>query len=166
VQVWDRIVRSVHWSVAALVLIDLVNEAGANPWHRYLGYAAGALVLLRLAWGLGDTGHARLAQMTATASRAMPYARSLIAGTGGVYVGHNPLGALMAYTLWALILVVVITGWAQQLDRFWGEEWLQDVHSVTAYVLAACAGIHVCGAIATSALYRTNLIKAMITGRK
>ena len=165
-RVWDRLVRSVHWSVAALVLIDLVNEAGANPWHRYFGYAAGALVLLRLAWGLGDTGHARLAAMTAAASRALPYARSMIAGTTGVYVGHNPLGAVMAYTLWTLIFLVVVTGWAQGLDRFWGEEWLQELHSATAYVLATCAAVHVCGAIGTSALYRTNLIKAMITGRK
>ena len=164
--VWDRLVRSVHWSVAALVLIDLVNEAGANPWHRYLGYAAGALVLLRLAWGLGDTGHARLAEITASASRAVPYARSLIAGTGGVYVGHNPFGALMAFTLWTLILVVVATGWAQQLDEFWGDEWLQDLHSTLAWILAGFAAVHVCGALATSALYRTNLVKAMITGRK
>jgi cytochrome b len=165
-RVWDRLVRSVHWSVAALVLIDLVNEAGANPWHRYLGYAAGALVLLRLGWGLGDTGHARLAEMTASAARALPYTRALIAGTGGVYTGHNPLGALMAYTLWALILFVCVTGWATQLDRFWGEEWLHNLHSLSAYVLAGCAVLHICGALATSALHRTNLIKAMITGRK
>src|SRR5262249_18328418 len=130
------------------------------------GYAAGALVLLRLAWGLGDTGHARLAAMTAAASRAFPYTRSLIAGTGGVYVGHNPLGALMAYMLWTLNLRVVLTGWGQRLDRFCGEEWLQELHSVAAYVLAAWPAAHVCGAVGTSALYRTNLIKAMITGRK
>jgi cytochrome b len=165
-RVWDRLVRSVHWSVAALVLVDLVNEAGANPWHRYFGYAAAALVVLRLAWGLGDTGHARLAEMTANAARALPYTRALIAGTGGVYAGHNPLGALMAYTLWTLILFVCVTGWATQLDYFWGEEWLQDLHTVAAYVLAGCAVLHICGAVATSALHRTNLIKAMITGRK
>jgi len=164
--VWDRLVRSVHWSVAALVLIDLVNEAGANPWHRWLGYAAGALVLLRLAWGLGNTGHARLVEMTASACNALPYARSLIAGTGGVHAGHNPLGALMAFTLWALILFVCVTGWATQLDRFWGEEWLHDLHGTAAWILAGCAVLHVCGALATSALYRTNLVKGMITGRR
>ena len=164
--VWDRLVRSAHWSVAALVLIDLVNEAGANPWHRYFGYAAGALVLLRLAWGLADTGHARLVEMTAAAGRALPYARSLIAGTSGVYAGHNPLGALMAFTLWALILFVCASGWALTLDRFFGEDWLEDIHSVAAYVLAGCAVLHVCGALATSAFHRTNLVKAMITGRK
>jgi cytochrome b len=166
VRVWAPLVRFVHWSVAALVVIDLVNEAGANPWHRYFGYAAGALVIVRLVWGLGDTGHARLAVMAGSAKRVLPYAKSLLVGRARVYIGHNPLGALMAYMLWALILVVVVTGWAQQLDRFWGEEWLQDLHYTAAYVLAVCVVIHVAGALATSALHRMNLVKAMITGNK
>ncbi|HKA42366.1 MAG TPA: cytochrome b/b6 domain-containing protein [Burkholderiales bacterium] len=165
-RVWSPLVRFVHWSVAALVVIDLVNEAGANPWHRYLGYAAVALVIVRLVWGLGDTGYARLAVMAGSARRVLPYAKSLIARRAGVYIGHNPLGALMACMLWALILVVVTTGWAQQLDRFWGEAWLQDLHSAAAYVLAACVVIHVIGVLATSALHRVNLVKAMITGKK
>jgi len=49
VYVWDPLVRIVHWSLATLILVDLFNEAGANPWHRWLGYAAGALVVTRLA---------------------------------------------------------------------------------------------------------------------
>lgn len=165
-RVWDPLVRVVHWSVAILIVVDLVNEAGANPWHRYFGYAAAALVLVRLAWGLLDSGHARLAVMARSAAGALPYARSFVRGRADAYSGHNPLGALMAGTLWALIIVVAITGWMQRLDRFWGEEWLQDLHSVLAYVLAACAVIHVAGVLATSAMHRVNLAKAMITGRK
>lgn len=166
VRVWDPVVRVVHWSVAALVLTELLNEAGANPWHRYLGYAAAALVLLRLAWGLGGSRHARLAAMAESARDALPYAKSLMAGNASFYMGHNPLGALMAYALWALILLVAATGWMQRLDAFWGEEWLQDLHSTAAYVLAACAVMHVTGVLTASALHRTNLVKAMITGRK
>lgn len=165
-RVWDPLVRLVHWSVAALVVIDLLNEAGANPWHRYFGYAAGALVVARLCWGFLATGHARHAVMAASATRALPYVRSLIAGRAQKHIGHNPLGALMAYALWSLILMVALTGWALQLERFWGDEWLQDIHSTVAYVLAGCVCVHVGGVLATSALQRQNLAKAMITGRK
>jgi len=57
IRVWDLLVRSVHWSLATLIVIELFNEAGANPWHRYLGYLAAALVVVRLVWGCGDRGH-------------------------------------------------------------------------------------------------------------
>lgn len=164
--VWDAFVRSAHWAVAALVVIELFNEAGANPWHRYLGYAAGSLVLARLAWGLAPVGEVRLARMLGTAREAPAYLGELRAGRSRRYLGHNPLGALMAFMLWALILAVVVTGWITQLEAFWGEAWLQELHSVLAYVLAGFAVLHVTGVLVTTRLYRMNLLRAMVTGRK
>jgi cytochrome b len=161
VPVWDAFVRVTHWAVAILVVIELANEAGANPWHRYLGYAAAALVLARLAWGLVTRGEARLARMAATATEAAAYLRAPRA-----YLGHNPLGALMAFLLWTLILAVGISGWLTQLDAYWGEEWLQQLHEVLAYILGACALLHVGGVLVTSRRYRINLIAAMLTGKK
>jgi cytochrome b len=166
VRVWDPFVRLVHWSVAVLIVIDLLNDAGANPWHRYLGYAAGALVLLRLAWGLNASRHARLSAMTESARTLRRYIAGLRAGKHRFYAGHNPLGACMAFTLWALLLVMVLTGWMLRLDAFWGDELLQTAHTSAAYVLAALAIVHVSGAVVTSAMTRTNLVKAMITGEK
>lgn len=163
VRVWDPLVRIIHWSVATLVVIELFNEAGANPWHRYLGYLAAALVVVRLAWGCGDRGYASLASMVAGARHTISYLR----GQRPVdSLGHTPPGALMAFTLWALVLLVGVTGWLQGLDPFWGEEWLQQIHEVLAYVLAACASVHVAAAIATSYTRRVNLVKAMVTGEK
>src|SRR3954466_15111139 len=103
---WDAVVRTIHWSVAVLVLVELFNEAGANPSHRYLGYAAGLLVVARLAWGLGNVGSARLQTMAATAGAAPRYLKTLLGG-GPVALsgGHTPPGALMAFLLWGLLLV-------------------------------------------------------------
>ena len=156
-RVWDPWVRVVHWSVAILILVELLNEAGANPWHRYLGYAAAALVAARLAWGLGNTGHAKLSGMARTAG---------FSNSKEPRAGHTPLGAVMAFTLWSLILIVALTGWMQGLDAFWGDEWLQDAHEVLAYVLAAFAAVHVTAALVTSHVLKVNLVKAMITGEK
>jgi cytochrome b len=164
VSVWDPLVRLVHWSVAALIVFDLFNEAGANPWHRYAGYAAGALVLVRLIWGVFGSWHVRLTSIGKSASAAIRYVRA--GDKRDVYVAHNPLGACMVLLLWTLILVVAVTGWMQQLDAFWGDELVQTVHSASAYVLGTCAVLHVAGVLVTSARSRTNLVKAMITGKK
>lgn len=163
---WDPLVRIVHWTVAALVAIDLFNEAGANPWHRNLGYAAGALILLRLAWGLVGPRPARLSSMARAARDALPYARSLARRSGALPAGHNPLGASMAFVLWAVVLAVVLTGWMLRLDAFWGDEAVESVHGTAAYVLGGCALVHVAGAIATSLRYRVNLVAAMVTGKR
>ena len=154
--------RSVHWSLATLIVIELFNEAGANPWHRYLGYLAAALVVVRLAWGCGDRGHASLASMAASARRVPAY----VTQAGSRSLGHTPPGALMAFALWTLVLLVALTGWMQGLDAFWGEQWLQQIHEVLAYTLAAFAVVHIAAALVTSYARRVNLIKAMVTGNK
>lgn len=161
IRVWDLLVRSVHWSLAAVIVVELFNEAGANPWHRYLGYLAAALVVVRLVWGCGDRGHISLTSMAASARRAPSYfvLRS-------PSIGHTPPGALMAFALWTLVLLVALTGWMLGLDAFWGEEWLQQVHEVLAYALAAFAVVHIAAAIFMSYAQRVNLVKAMITGNK
>ena len=164
--VWGLFVRLAHWAVAVLVIVELFNEAGANPWHRYLGYAAAALVLARLAWGFFTTGEARLGRMLSVAGEASPYMRALRTSSARVYPGHNPLGALMAFTLWTLILLLGITGWLTQLDRFWGEEWLQELHTAIAYVLGGLVVVHVAGVLVMSRVHGVNLIAAMLTGRK
>lgn len=72
----------------------------------------------------------------------------------------------MAFMLWGLVLFVVATGWLLQLQTFWGNEMLEVLHKWSAYVLGACALVHVTGALVTSAVHRTNLVKAVITGVK
>src|SRR3954471_16099577 len=164
---WDSFVRTIHWSVAALVIIELLNEAGANPWHRYLGYAAALLVVARLAWGLGNVGSARLQTMAAAARAAPRYLKTLLGrGSVALSAGHTPPGALMAFLLWGLLLLVCVTGWMHGLDAFWGEEWLQQLHAWLAYALAACAAVHVSGALLTSRLHGANLVRVMITGER
>ena len=165
VRVWDPVVRVTHWALAVLIAVDLLNEAGANPWHRYFGYAAGALVVARLAWGIFGSPHARLAAMARTAAQLGIYVRRSRTAARN-YVAHNPLGACMAFTLWGLTLFVVVTGWLLQLEEYWGDELLQTLHANGSYVLAALIGVHVAGAIVTSARKRVNLVKAMVTGHK
>ena len=52
IRVWISLCASHIGASAALVLADLVNEASANAWHRYFGYAAAGLIAIRLLWVL------------------------------------------------------------------------------------------------------------------
>lgn len=163
---WDPLVRILHWSIAALVVMDLVNEADANPWHRWSGYAAGVLIAARLLWGLAGPAPARLAAIARSAGGIAAYAASFRSGQERrLPAGHTPPGACMALLLWSLVVLAVATGWMTQLDAYWGDETVQNVHAVSAYVLAGFAVVHVAGVLATSLLYRVNLVMGMITGR-
>ena len=163
VKVWDPLVRLAHWGLAAAIVADLVNEAGANPWHRWIGYAALALVVVRLAWGCFGSGHARLSAMARSAANLGAY---LSGANALAHAGHNPLGALMAFALWALVIACGVTGWMLQFEAYWGDETVQGLHAIFAYTIAVLAVIHVVGAIVTSVRQRTNLVKSMFTGVK
>jgi cytochrome b len=166
VPVWGLWIRIVHWAVAAIVAVDLFNEAGANPWHRNLGYAAAGLVALRLGAGAVLAGHANPVTMARAALHAPSHAREVLTGRSRPSVGHNPLGALMSFVIWTLVLFLAATGWMTRLDRFWGAEWLHDLHAAGAYALGACAALHIVGVFRASRIYGAHVAKSMLTGRK
>src|ERR1700761_8704126 len=50
VRVWDPLIRVIHWLLAAAVLVDWITDE--PRWmHVWLGYLAGALILVRIGWG-------------------------------------------------------------------------------------------------------------------
>ncbi|SNS30863.1 Cytochrome b [Noviherbaspirillum humi] len=165
VLVWDRLVRLIHWGVAALVAFNFLNEGGST-WHRYAGYATATLVLTRLAWGRFSRGHARFSRWWPGIAGLRAYFAASRAGRAPRFLGINPAGACMAVLLWLLILALGISGWMMGLDAFWGDEWLEILHEVIGYGLLACIGLHVASVIFVSIRHRENLPKAMLTGKK
>jgi cytochrome b len=165
VPVWDLVVRLTHWAVAALVLYDYWQDSG-DRWHRNLGYAAAALVLLRLVWALVGSPPARFGDWWPTPARLKAYCAGLLAGRPDRSLGHNPLGALMMLALWSLILGLALTGWMSRLDYFWGEDGIKEIHAWLAHALIVLAAIHVLGVLVMSRVHRENLVAAMLTGRK
>lgn len=165
VRVWDRVVRLTHWSVAALVLWDWWEDSGGSL-HRWLGYLAAALVLVRLAWGFVGSEPARFRTWLPSCARLLGYARALRTGRPPRHLSHNPLGALMMLLMWTLVLALALTGWISRLDAFWGEEWPISTHAVLADALVALALLHVCAALVMGRLHRENLVTSMLTGRK
>jgi len=164
--VWDPLVRSTHWLVASSVLANLiVLENGEFP-HRWVGYGACVIVLIRTVWGFIGTQHARFSDWFPKPSILLPYLRLLIKGREPRMLGHNPAGAVMMLFMWTLIFGLGVTGFLMGTDVYFGEEWLQDLHSLLSNMLWGCAGVHVLAALVVSWKHKENLVSSMITGRK
>lgn len=107
---WDILVRLTHWGVAAAIVANgLMTEEGSEL-HVWIGYAAGALLALRLFWGFIGPREARFAAFPPSPRRALEHMGDIAAGRRTAHRSHNPLGALMVYALWATLAVVVATG--------------------------------------------------------
>jgi len=165
IRVWDVVVRFTHWSVAAIVCFDLIEDSG-DKLHRTLGYIAAGLVLFRILWGFIGSEHARFGAWLPRPAAVLAYGKALATGRAPRFVSHTPLGAVVMLTMWSLILALAVTGWISRLDPFWGEDWPIDIHHWLANTLLALVILHVAAAIVMSFKGKENLIAAMITGRK
>jgi cytochrome b len=184
---WDPLVRITHWSIAAAVLLNGILTEGGAALHIWIGYAALAMLGLRLAWGLLGPEEARFAAFPPSLRAARTHASDLLAGRHRPYRSHDPLGSLMAYALWGTLLAVVATGVAMEARpfphgepgafpaRYWqdegepgeeGAEVLEEVHETAANLLLLLAALHVAGVALESRRGNRELVRAMLRGRR
>ena len=158
--------RLFHWSVAALFLLNYWLFEAGDPPHEWAGYTIAALVLLRCVWGFVGSQHARFASFFPTPKRLRQHWRELRERHFDPTAGHNPLGALMILLMLTLLLLTAVSGWMQELDAFWGEDWVQVLHSYSADVLMAAVAIHVAAVLLMSKISGLALVRTMISGRR
>ena len=187
VRVWDPIVRTFHWLLAAAVLVAWFTDEPL--WmHTWLGYLAGALVLLRIAWGFVGTENARFVNFVRGPRLVFDYLAGLVRFSSERYLGHSPAGGAMIIALLIMILATVGTGMANlAADRGEGplsgviakvdrpprvpgqrrpQLLMKEVHETIANITLALVVLHVLGVALASFAHRENLVSAMITGRK
>lgn len=117
-QPWDPLVRIAHWGIALAVVLNALAVEGGSLVHVWLGYAALALLGLRLVWGFVGPVEARFASFPPSLRAARGHVADIRAGRREAPARHNPLGALMAYALWGMLALVVLTGVTMQADPF------------------------------------------------
>lgn len=166
VAVWGAFIRLGHWLLVAAIAIAWSTRTGARTWHEWTGYVALALVAARAVWGVIGTGHARFSSFLRSASATWSYAVAALRRREPRYIGHNPLGGYMIVALLLVIAATGATGWLYTTDRYWGVEWVEQLHAALADLLLVLAALHVAGVIAASLRHRENLIAAMLHGRK
>lgn len=107
---WDPVVRLTHWGIAVSVLVNAALDEGGSLLHVSLGWLVMALLLLRMVWGVLGPGEARFSAFPPNPLAALRHLRQLVSGRVRHYPSHNPAGAIMAYTFWACLAVVTVTG--------------------------------------------------------
>ena len=164
--VWDPLVRIGHWTLAVGVAAAWLTKEGWGRWHEWIGYATLALVAFRIAWGFAGPRYAQFSQFVRAPAATLAYAARVLGGNEPRYVGHNPLGGWMIVALLASVTATGVTGWLYTTDRFWGVEWMEDLHEACSNAVLALVALHITGVIAASLRHRENLVAAMFHGRK
>lgn len=107
---WDPLVKITHWGIAAVVLWNALIVGEGSAAHIYAGYVLAGLLALRLLWGVIGTRTARFSAFPPSPARALAHIGAIRRGEHERHVSHNPLGALMAYAIWATVSVIVASG--------------------------------------------------------
>jgi cytochrome b len=168
VLIWDLPVRFSHWLLAGGVLLafgiaKLTGKHGdVFPFHAIIGLTLGALLVLRLAWGVCGTRYARFSSLQLRPAAVWHYLIGVMSGRPGQHVGHNPANS------WAIVLiyccVAAVVGSGAMMSQ--GIEVAEELHEAAAYVLIAIALVHVAGVLVHTLQARANITLGMITGRK
>jgi cytochrome b len=166
VPVWDPLVRLIHWSLALMILLNGAFIEEESTTHEWIGYIALGLVGLRLVWAFIGPKHARFSAFPPSPARALSHLKAMLAGDRSVHLSHNPLGALMAYNIWASVIVIGVTGYMMTTITFFGIDWVEEVHEAVFNWLVVSVVLHVAGVGFDTWRSGVNLIRAMINGRK
>ncbi|MGA8712752.1 MAG: cytochrome b/b6 domain-containing protein [Roseiarcus sp.] len=166
IRVWDPFVRTFHWTLALSFAVAWLSGEGPETLHNLAGYAAGALVLARIAWGFFGPGYARFSQFVRSPAAVVDYLKSIAAGSERRFIGHNPAGGAMVVVLLAAVAATAATGWMLTMDTFWGSTSLQRLHSVLAHGVLLLVVAHFFGVVLASLRHRENLARAMVIGDK
>lgn len=165
VRVWDLLIRIFHWLTVVIVLINFtVFDEGQV--HETLGYILLGLLGFRFIWGFIGSQYARFKDFIPNLNGIKKHLRELKGGVKVHYIGHNPLGALMIINLYLTLLLLIFTGYLATTDRFWGVEWVEEIHEFFANYLLFSVALHVAGVVWDSIRSGVNLISAMFTGIK
>ncbi len=166
VPVWDTAVRVFHWSLVGLVVTAWISGGTGDRLHEIVGYAVAGLMAFRIGWGFAGSRHARFRDFVRGPSSIVSYLSGIARLRPPHYTGHNPAGAAMILALLAVLATIAVTGFMMQTQRFFGIEWVEQVHSVAANSLLVLVPLHVLGALISSWLHQENLVRAMFSGHK
>jgi cytochrome b len=180
-RVWDTGIRLFHWLLVAAVATALVTGlSGPRNWldiHIAAGAAIAGLVVFRILWGLIGSTYARFSSFPVELAAINADLAGFMAGRRPRYLGHNPLGSLMALALLAIAIFAVMTGVVTLggVDKqgplafatsYRAGKVTQEVHQALAYGLLVLIAGHLLGVAYESHHGQPDLVRAMITGKK
>lgn len=178
--VWDPLLRSFHWLLAASFALAWWSEGRDITLHLLAGSMIPGLLAFRIIWGMAGEKHALFTSFRPTLAAIGSHVDELLHLRAGQHIGHTPIGSLMIYALLTGLFVLSVSGMMLMalqmgLGPFAGwaagagpdTEWLvMQVHHWCFETLQVLVLIHLAGVLVESLLQRSNLTAAMISGRK
>jgi cytochrome b len=164
----DLPVRLFHWLfaagfvVAAVIALVLGEHNPLFPYHSIIGLVLGAMVVLRILWGVVGSRWARFGSFTFGPGEVARYITGALLGGGKRYIGHNPGSAYAIFAMLALMLGLTVTG----IMMARGNEGPKELHELMAYAMAAVAAVHILGVVLHTVRRGENLTLSMIRGTK
>lgn len=110
VYVWDPFIRAAHWALVVAFTIAFVTEDDALLIHVWAGYVVGAMVVLRVLWGLVGPRYARFSDFVYRPRAVADYVRDLLLFKAKRYLGHSPGGGAMVVVLLVSLAITVASG--------------------------------------------------------
>jgi cytochrome b len=165
-RIWDPLVRIFHWGLAASFAVAWFTRHASGDVHHWAGYAAAALILVRLAWGFIGTPYARFSQFVRRPTIVARYLWDICTGREARYLGHNPAGGAMVLALMAAMFGTALTGYLMTTDALYGVDWVEHAHDLLGNGLLLLVLLHLGGVLLASIRHRENLVRAMISGLK
>lgn len=99
IRVWDPIVRIGHWTLVLSFFVAYFTEDDFLTQHVWAGYVVGAVVCMRLVWGLIGSKHARFSDFVRSPAATFRHLSDLMRHRAKRYLGHNPAAGAMIVAL-------------------------------------------------------------------
>ncbi len=180
VKVWDLPTRLFHWTLVTLFLFLVISgELGGQlmRWHILSGCLLSGLIIFRVIWGILGSYHARFINFVRSPNVALMYLLALFKGNAGVYMGHNPAGAIMVLLLLIALCLQALTGLVTTDDVLWSgplyswvneaiAEWGAAIHHALEVILKLLVIVHILSVLVHEFYFKDPIVGAMIHGYK
>lgn len=175
--VWDLPLRLFHWLFGLSIIATWIAiEIREEQLHIYLGYFIIFLLLFRFCWGIWGTTHSQFRHFFPWPKQVKHYLCALFSGNARETAGHNPLGSLMVFLMFAVVAFQVATGlflegevwsgpYAQTIASDTSEQ-LESLHHTGFTIIQVLILLHILAVFGYLLLKKQNLIIPMITGKK
>lgn len=166
--IWPWWIRLIHW---ALVLVFIANYFVLEPsstLHNWLGYGITILIVLRITLGFSKRiDHAASVHFDFKPRTLTHHLRELKQRKVSASAGHNPLGWLMVFFFWFLVLALAVSGFLmEEVDYFFGNQILDTIHLWSADAMLIAAFVHIAAVLLVGYWGRISLIRPMLTGMR
>lgn len=164
--VWPYYIRLIHWVIAIIVVLDIFILEEGDPPHRILGYIALGLVIIRFFLGIVSKKKNLFPALPLKLNDIKTQITSHLKGKPHDYEGHTPLASVVYVLIWICLIGLAISGWMMGLDAFWGDETLEEIHSIISDGLYVLVIIHFIGIAFDSYFFKRKSWMTMFKGYK